>query len=208
MNLRFTLAAEGSTDAALIRILKWAVRRDRRIQEIEARFAEPGQLPPPRAGLTQRIEKALELYPADLLFVHRDTDNFPFAARREEVMEAVSRLARPQLAVPVVPVRMTEAWLLIDEAAIRRAAGNPSGTVALNLPRPRAIENLADPKAVLYEALHSASELSGRRRRKFNVVSAAGIVPEHIRDFEPLRQLPAFLEFESTLRRALDSLNA
>jgi hypothetical protein len=36
--------------------------------------------------------------------------------------------------IPVVPVRMTEAWLLADEFAIRSAPGNPNGTQSLDLP--------------------------------------------------------------------------
>jgi hypothetical protein len=34
----------------------------------------------------------------------------------------------------VVPVRMTKAWLTVDEAAIRKAARNPLGTAPLELP--------------------------------------------------------------------------
>jgi hypothetical protein len=36
--------------------------------------------------------------------------------------------------VCVVPVRMMEAWLLIDEMAIRRVAGNPNGRIPIELP--------------------------------------------------------------------------
>ncbi len=36
--------------------------------------------------------------------------------------------------VPVVPVRMTEAWLVLDEAEIRRVAGRPASTNGLGVP--------------------------------------------------------------------------
>jgi hypothetical protein len=84
-------------------------------------------LPPARLGLAERISRALALFPADLLFVHRDADRGPTATRREEIRRAVAATMANQMTVPVVPVRMTEAWLLIDEAAIRSAAGNPRG---------------------------------------------------------------------------------
>ncbi len=62
---------------------------------------------------------------------------------------------------------MTEAWLLADEAAIRRAAGSPSGRVDLGLPTFAELERLADPKQRLHEALKVASGYTGRRLRNF-----------------------------------------
>ena len=203
MNVRFTLVAEGSTDAALLPILRWAVHADQRVGQVESKFAEPGMLPPRRAGLSERIRCALELYPADLLFVHSDADREPPAARRQRILDAA---VRGQVTVPVVPVRMTEAWLLIDELAIRAAAEIPRGSIALDLPRLRAIEGIADPKDVLFKALEVASEKQGRRLRKFNVAVAAVLVADRITDFRPLERLPAFQEFETLLRSALDTL--
>jgi hypothetical protein len=44
---------------------------------------------------------------------------------------------------------MTEAWLLIDETALRTAAGAPGGRQIVNLPPSRELESLADPKTLL-----------------------------------------------------------
>jgi hypothetical protein len=59
---------------------------------------------------------------------------------------------------------MTEAWLLLDEQAIRQVAGNPNGRANLGLPTFREIERVADPKARLRECLLAASDATGRRR--------------------------------------------
>ena len=104
--------------------------------------------------------------------------------------------------VPVVPVRMTEAWLLFDENAIRWAASNPNGSDPLPIPM-REVEDLPDPKDVLHEALRVASGLSGRRRQKFNVRDAVHRVGEYIDDFSPLRRLNAFQRLEEDLATAL-----
>lgn len=69
--------------------------------------------------------------------------------------------------VAVVPIRMTEAWLLLDEGRIRRVAGNPNGRTDLGLPRLSDVESVADPKRLLQGALISASGLQGHRLRKF-----------------------------------------
>ena len=67
---------------------------------------------------------------------------------------------------------MTEAWLLLDEAAIRMVAGNPRGRQVLSLPKVNEVERLADPKSRLREALQAAADVRGRRRsrldRRFN----------------------------------------
>lgn len=66
----------------------------------------------------------------------------------------------------MVPVRMMEAWLLADEAAIRRVAGRPRGTEPLDLPTPDGLEDISDPKQALREVLMQAGAPKGVRRRK------------------------------------------
>jgi len=207
MKVRFTLVAEGSTDEALMPILRWAIRSDRRVKEIEAQFAPPAFLPPAREGLTAKIRRAIDLYPADLLFVHRDADTAGIEVRRAEILSAVEQAGRTLSAVPVVPVRMTEAWLLIDEAAIRMAADNPAGTMSLGLPpRIAAFEDKADPKTLLYQALAAACGQRGRRLARFLPHTRTSLVANRIEDFASLRQLSAFRAFEQALKIALDNL--
>lgn len=208
MNIRYTLVAEGSTDVALLPIINWALRADERVREVEPQFVKPSELPPASAGLAARIREACVLYPANLLFVHRDSDRELPEVRRAEIRRAVEYVGAIPHHVPVVPVRMTEAWLLIEESAIREAASNPGGKMALGLPKVGGIERVADPKQLLYDSLRKAADLSGRRRKKFHVPTAAGLVADRIRDFSPLRQLAAYNEFEALLRQALDGLAA
>ena len=100
---------------------------------------------------------------------------------------------------------MLEAWLLFDERAIRQAAGNPNGTAPLNLPPLNKVEDRPDPKSELWAALQIASELKGRRLKKFNSAQAFWRIVDFLEDFSPLRQLPAYLAFESAVSRASQS---
>jgi len=106
----------------------------------------------------------------------------------------------------IVPVRMTEAWILHDEGAIRAAAGKPLGGVSLELPSLRRVEEVADPKMVLRDALLAASEAKERRRRRKlrDFGRMRHRVAELIEDYEPLRGLDAFRRLELELRRVLD----
>ncbi len=103
--------------------------------------------------------------------------------------------------VPVIPVRMTEAWLLTDESAIRRASGNPNGKVRLDLPPVSRLEALPDPKVELHRLLRVASELTGRRLKRLNEGSAVHRVAEYTESFHQLRELSAFVTLEDELRR-------
>lgn len=101
--------------------------------------------------------------------------------------------------------RMQEAWLLHDEAALREAAGRPSGTEDLGLPAHR-WDRLADPKKVLYKALRAANGAKGRRAKSFRPGRAAHRLADLISDWTPLRTLAAFAQLETDTRTALAQL--
>ena len=96
---------------------------------------------------------------------------------------------------------MQEAWLLIDEAALRRAAGNPNGTQPLDIPDVQKLEELADPKQLIRELLSQASGLQGRRLERFNWRSSAHRVAEMISDFSLLYRLAAFQRLAEEVKR-------
>ncbi len=148
---------------------------------------------------------SLQYYPAPLLLVHRDAESALRPQRVHEITRALSGLNVTHY-VCVVPVKMQEAWLLFDEAAMRCASGNPNGREVLDLPAVRDLERIDDPKNLLFEALRTASGLSLRRLAKFNAHQAAHRLAELIDDYSPLRELPAFAAFESEARAALVNL--
>lgn len=207
--LRYTLVADGPSDRALLPIINWALAEQLSVAErsfIE-QLADFRSLPEPPKRLASRIREATRLYPCDLLFVHRDSEKATLAERVAEIEQGAATIMTDSL-VPVVPVRMTEAWLLVDEEAIRYAADNPNGRVPLKLPPPRRLERLAQPKRTLIQALITASEKTGRRRVQFerDLPSRVGRVAARIADFSVLRQLEAFRHFEDRLGVAVEKL--
>lgn len=205
--LSYTLLSDGSSDRVLGRIIDWVIESLMsgcgRSEEIVGRWADFRIWPKPPRLLPERIERTIEYFPCDLLFIHRDAEGVPIDERSREIQRALDgRQLRGSRPVQIIPVRMTEAWLLIDEAAIRRAAGNPRSHVELSLPNINAIEGKADPKQILHEALRRAA---GDTRRRFRVNSAVHSVAESISDFSPLRGLPAFQAFEAETRDAFQA---
>lgn len=202
-DLSYTLLGEGSSDRALTPILTWTLREQIAARAIQAYWADLWRLPERPRTLADKIEKSVQLYPCDLLFVHRDADGEEPDARVDEIAAALAESRANGLAVPVVcvvPVRTTEAWLLIDEMAIRNAVGNPNGRQPLNLPSIARIQNLPNPKQTLYDSLRIASGLGPRRLRSFHPGIYAPRVSEHINDFAVLRNLSAFNSLEAEVQ--------
>src|SRR5262245_45689744 len=139
-----SLLADGAADIALIPILKWVVRQHAPDVEINVELADLRHLARPPRTLVERILHAIDLYPCHILFIHRDAESQPPALRYTEISDAIEtrRAEVVQSHVCVVPIRMQEAWLLLDESAIRRASGNPSGRMTLEMPRPSTIETI------------------------------------------------------------------
>jgi hypothetical protein len=210
-DLRYTLVSDGSSDAALIPILTWLLLSNGVRLPVQPAWADLGRLRRPPKTLAERIRLGFELYPCDLLFVHRDAENQGREARVVEIEQAIAEVVRAagheESSVPshvcVVPVRMTEAWLLIDQVAIRHAAGNASGSKPLELPGVETLETLPDPKETLYGLLRDASGLSGRRLQNFAVGHHAHRVSTFISDFSPLRPLQAFQALEVELSQVV-----
>jgi hypothetical protein len=204
--LRYTLLSDGSSDEALLPILTWILRAYLPNRPIDPQWADLRHLRQPPRGLPERIEASVRLYPCDLLFVHRDAEHAPRETRCMEIHTAIEATRqRRQIPphIPVVPVRMSEAWLLFDERAIRRAAGNPNGCKPLPLPSIAELEGLPNPKALLNDLLCMASGLHGRHLKRFSESRAIFRIADFARDFTPLRALPAFQALESDVRQTV-----
>jgi hypothetical protein len=198
----YTLVADGTSDRVLLPILTWSLKHQQ-VTPVVAQWADFSRIP--RQQNTEgRLRTVLELYPCDVLFVHRDAEAQPSAIRREEIASAL-RWA-PVRHIPVVPVRMTEAWLLADERAIRSAAGNPNGTENLNLPGIRRLEDLPDPKRVLHDALTTASGLNAGRRTRLPIRQRVQLIPNYIDDYSRLTVLPAFQTLQQDIRVLINNL--
>ncbi|MFN9857786.1 MAG: hypothetical protein ACK556_06670, partial [Pseudanabaena sp.] len=137
---------------------------------------------------------------------HRDAEREPINARVEEINSAMvivqSKIIDSITTVPVIPIRMTEAWLLIDEKAIKTAAGNPRGKQILSMPAINRLETIPDPKALLQELLKTATNLPKRRQE---IIPIQRVV-DNIDNFSPLQNLTAFQTLETELRSAISLL--
>ncbi|QPQ82404.1 hypothetical protein I6H08_13890 [Burkholderia gladioli] len=201
MFIRYTLLADGSSDGVLLPIIRWVIESNFPEIEMEGQLAGPG-IPPAKAGLPKRAQAATALYECDVLFVHRDAERDGYALRRVQLDEELAALRQSWVAV--IPVRMTEAWLLGNERAIRTAAGNPNGNTRLTIPLRQRWETLPDPKADLFRLLHTAANRP--KRRPINEGQCRMRVAELTTDYSHLRELPSFDAFEADVIRVFNEI--
>jgi hypothetical protein len=199
--LRYTLVSDGSSDRMLMPILDWVLQQHSD-KVFMGSWADLRQLRRPTEGLAERVRIAMDLYPCDLLFVHRDAERSDRAIRVREIERELDNIPHPPW-IGVVPIRMQEAWFLFDAGVIREAGGNPSGGMRLELPALRRAEAVPNPKKLLEDLLKKASGRRGRRLEQLRVGPMKYRVAELIRDYSSLRALSAFEAFETDVRRMI-----
>lgn len=193
-----TLVTDGSSDRLLKPLIELLFDEHTDLP-YQVNYAEG--LPPIADGLQSRIESALALFPCDFLFVHRDDEGVGITVRQQEIENSWPAGAQTTVLICVIPVRLTEAWLITNEMPIRSAVGNPNGTAVLGLPAAKDIESSSDPKEILFIALKAASELNARRKARFNPHQFRHRVSELIDDLTPLRLLASFKHLEAQIKK-------
>jgi hypothetical protein len=204
--LRVLFLGEGTSDSGITTHIK-RIATERRIDVV---ITDPlvERLPhrPNKtiAGKLRAIKGIGGVY--DLVAVHRDADRAGRDARLAEIKGAVGEVMPGVTHAPIIPIRMTEAWLLLDERQIRLVAGNPNGKTELGLPNPGKVESIADPKAVLADRLCLASGLNGRKLTRFKQR-----FPQHRRQLleridpeGPIAGVSSWRDFNTDLHEALE----
>lgn len=202
-NVSFAFLCEGSSDTGLIAHLETLL--------VHFGAQEATGMPDTRKGTIPARLRQLRTEETgtgiDMVFIHRDSDGPDREGREREIRRGVEESGFPHPFIPVIPVQETEAWLLLDEQAIRDVVAS-KGKQPLRLPKPNAIEGTRKPKEILQKALLAASETSGRRLKKeknsFN--RHRRVLLQRLDPFGAVRNLPSWQCLERDIQRALAQL--
>jgi Domain of unknown function (DUF4276) len=209
MRLYFVLICEGPSDQALVSHLQRLCLKAG-ADEVEGAPTDFSHLDVGKS-LREKLQAAMKHEEsANLFFLHRDADARDHRPRRKEVTEAIDANEPSVPCVAVIPVQEIEAWLLLDEMAIRRVAGNPKGKFPLKLPAPSAVERLASPKEILQAKLFQAFEqTSPRRLKKFKALfnTHRRILLEELPIGGRLDKVPAWTRLREDIRGAIASMS-
>jgi hypothetical protein len=209
LTVKFLLVCEGSSDRGLIPHLEGlCVRAGAAVAMGDA--PDLGRLPePPGKAIEKQARAALDLAGGvNLLFAHQDSDGQEPEEVRRRIRRSLAGVESCPLHVCIVPVQELEAWLLLDEGAIRAIAGSPNGTEDLNLPLPRLVEKTPKPKERLKAAFSLAS---GKHGRRYHEVTRAfsehrAMLLQRLDVDGPIRHLPAWQQLVADVEAAIADL--
>lgn len=100
--IQITLISDGSSDRALLPIITWVLKERAGARLVQSEWADLGRLPQPPQGLRDRILSAIDLFPCDVLFVHRDAEAEDPELRHKEIRDALKEAVRRGLQTPAV----------------------------------------------------------------------------------------------------------
>jgi hypothetical protein len=183
--------------------------------EIET-FVTPILITKTGLGFVEQVcessRKGIEEYGIKVLCVHTDADSCDDKDKyRNKIIPAINEInnrnAREyckNLAV-IVPVQMIEAWMLADKELFKREIGTNKTDNELGINK--LPEVIADPKALIKEAIRIARETLTKRRRKDLTISELYLPIGQKITIEKLNTLPSFMKFKESIRDAYRNLN-
>ena len=147
-----------------------------------------------------------------VICVHCDSDNPSVDSVLQNKINPAFRLVHNtenacNNLVAIIPVQMTEAWMLVDIDLFLREINTDKSCNELNLPcRASQIERIANPKTRIEEALINAQSNISRRRNKLKIAELYTPISQKL-SLQKLEQLPSFRVFKNNVKRSLIKLN-
>ncbi len=162
------------------------------------------------------LEASRRAYGYHLLVIHADADYpEPDRALRERIqpgLEAIGEAAKSDTrlndrCVALIPVQMTEAWMLADPQALIQVIGATRTAEEMGIPtRAVQVESLPNPKQTLQQSIQQAISDRPRRRRRIQLSEIHEPLARQI-SLERLQGVPAYQTFIRDLTVALKDLH-
>jgi len=170
----------------------------------------------PKTGFVKTMihasRKAASDYGMSVLCIHADSDaktliditnnmfNPLFEALREFDNENYCKSI-----VPVIPIQMTEAWMLADKELLKEKIG-AKNKQNIDLGIEKSPESYADPKETIKEAIRIAqAEKVKRKRNELTINDLYEELGQSI-SLKDLREIPSFCVFEGSVKLAFKEL--
>lgn len=214
--LQIGFTTEGSTDVRFLKNIIWKI-----FQEIATEcngvidVYEPEFLKKGDGSFVEKVLGVCEMFNYfHVICIHCDSDsastenvfNYSINPAFDAVDKSENNLCKNL--VPVIPVQMSEAWMLCNVDLLMEKIGTKLSAADLGLPtKPSQIEKIANPKEIINEAIRKAKNQSTRRRRKELSISQLYSPISQELKIEDLMTLDSFVAFRDHVRSAFKKLN-
>lgn len=146
-----------------------------------------------------------------VLCIHSDadakTDTETFIFKINPAFEAIQGQQEENICknlVPIVPVTMSESWMLADKDLFKEEINTNLSNTDLGIQSNP--ENIADPKEAIENALRISQENQTKRKQKITISDLYQPIGQQL-SIEKLDKLPSFKKFFNTVRSAFEKLN-
>lgn len=215
--LQIGFVTEGSTDVRFLKNILWKTFQHVAFDcNTSIEVYEPEELTE-KNGATykdQILDLSIKYNYFHVICIHRDSDSPTIDKTLQLIInpafESVQRHHGDNCKnlVPIIPVQMTEAWMLADTELLRNKIGTKLTSAQLGLPnRINQIESISDPKYVINSAIRIAQSHSTKRRRhNLSISNLYSPISQEI-SIGHLEKLSSFLHFKEGVRESFKRLN-
>ena len=157
-------------------------------------------------------ETGLKSFGITTLCVHTDADNITkdntYNNKINPAKQNLFSLNQDKyctLLTPLVPIQMTESWMLADTELLKKEIGTTMSNSELGLNKEP--EKITDPKNVISEAIRiSRQESTKRKRRNLSIDELYQSIGAKI-ELDKLDKLQSFRDFKEEIRNTYRALN-
>lgn len=212
--LQIGFTTEGSTDERFLgKIIERTFEYELMKNDFEISTYPPIHIDEKSDSFNEKIEKIAPTYNYfHVICVHCDAD----APTAKNVMQrkispafkmALKNPSGCKHLVAIIPVQMTEAWMLADIDLFIDEINSVKSCDELELPcKARLVETIANPKARIENALRIDRQKLTRRRNKLRIADIYTPLGQKI-PIEALNELPSFKTFKENVTQSLINLN-
>lgn len=156
---------------------------------------------------------ALDKFGILLIFVHTDSDNFNdeiiFQSKilpAQELLSAQDESVFCKNMVAIVPIKMTESWMIADKELLKSEIGIDKTDAELGIHSNP--ESIANPKTLIEQIIRiSKEDITKRKRNKgLNISDLYQIIGQKI-ELSELEKLSSYAKFKEALIHKLKELN-
>lgn len=151
------------------------------------------------------IRSGVASYGVMALAMHADSDKDSYEERLYHKFSPVmkSLASSPEecnVLIPIIPVRMTEAWMLADKELLKEEIGTvfPDNELGLD----KKPESVSDPKKLIEDDLRLISSGNPKKFRTIEISELYSALGSKV-SLQKLRLLPSYCKFVDSIRDAL-----
>lgn len=214
--LQIGFTTEGITDVRLLKNIIWKTFQSVAFEcNTSIEVYEPELLEKKGETFNEQIlNLTIEHNYFHVICVHRDSDSPSMDITNENMIkpsfEGVMNHEGDncKILVPLIPVQMSEAWMLVSKQLLKNKIGTNLTDQELGLPtRTRQIEGISNPKELIINAIRIAKHSSTKRRRRdFTIASLYSPISQEL-EVSDLEKLNSYRSFKDSVRVAFERLN-